>query len=100
MICCDKNESEILCEYCGRFYQDNLVHFACNCYRFKDIQDIFWQHLIDHFDVAISVQLFSLDDEHLIDCLLGAPIGVDINEFEENKLAIHCFNYICSLNCF
>ena len=54
---------KLLCEYCGKMFSDELQHLACSCDKMQDLQDQFWQRLIDEFDINISVYMFAVDDE-------------------------------------
>ena len=67
------------------FYSDSLLHFAYHCSNYNTIQDVFWQSLIDNFDVYVSMNLCGncgMDDVSFVNCLLGAPMDVDICEYD------------------
>ena len=63
----------VLCEYCGQFYSDTIIHFTTNCSYCTIDQNTFWDIISNDFSVSISAGLYNLDDQAFVDVILGGP---------------------------
>ena len=97
LICRVSNDNHILCEFCGRLYVDKLEHFAWNCYKTREDKNLYWNFLINDFDVSISAHMFSLENDEFVDCLLGANMEIDIEEAVDERLMFLNMNFLSTL---
>lgn len=98
MLCTVKRNFTLLCEFCGVLHTDVVFHRAIVCPATSDIREEFFQCLCDFFPIEISLVLNNMDDEKLLQTLLGAchdELDVLLNDNQ------YCyFLYLCSLYLF
>ena len=68
------NDMELLCEFCGRFYSDKVLHSVTICDLYIMLRDSFWAEIINSFPCAFSAHIYNLEDLELLKCMLGAPL--------------------------
>jgi hypothetical protein len=51
-----------------------FVHVCCNCQYHFEIQNIWWDLIIEHFCFELYVELSSYEDEVLYQILLGKTV--------------------------
>lgn len=66
----------MLCEHCGALFRDYLVHYVAVCPKFNEQRDQFWNFVTNNFSVQLSAGLFNLEDDQLVNILLGAPCHI------------------------
>ena len=70
------SSSLVLCEHCGALFRDYLVHYVAVCPKFNEQRDQFWNFVTNNFSVQLSAGLFNLEDDQLVNILLGAPCHI------------------------
>ena len=60
-----------ICRLCEKQYTDIFVHMCCNCPHSFEIQNIWWDLIIEIFCLELFVELSSYEDEVLYQILLG-----------------------------
>ena len=91
------NKDELLCEFCGKMFVDQVVHYVCDCCYTRTERDVFWDIMHDNVDIEICADLFNLEDSDLVDVILGGPYQhIDTIELHVEFLCI-AFNFICKL---
>ena len=66
------SNTQDVCAVCHRVYIDVYVHACCNCFGTWQIQDAWWDTVIDNFPVELFNELYSKDEEELYQILLGS----------------------------
>ena len=67
-----KCKTVILCEFCGELYNDSIYHKATTCISTCSQRQEFFECLTDNFSVNVSALINNMNDEELLDTLLGA----------------------------
>ena len=67
---------DFLCEVCGFRSRDKLLHMVVSCPAFARERDRFWDFINNHFPVEFAAYLNNLEDEILVNSLLGAPLNL------------------------
>ena len=98
LICRDSYDDPLLCEFCGKMYNDVLKHRCLSCDNYKEDRDQFWHILINDFSIDLSVAVFHLDDDDFLCVLLGGVNEIKIEDFEEDRFLKLCINFICKMN--
>ena len=68
------NDSEILCEFCGRIFKDTVLHRIIDCEQMHVRREKFWCDIVNNFPCMFGMWLHNLDSERLIGIMLGAPL--------------------------
>jgi hypothetical protein len=67
-----KKDTVILCEFCGELYRDSLYHKTTSCPSTGDKREEFFECVTDNFSIQLSAHLNNMNDNELLDTLLGA----------------------------
>ena len=84
-----------LCESCGLLFNDTLQHRVTSCCRFSSERESFWTFITDNFPIDVHVALHNMEDDELIEAMLGAPTVFVENTLKDNTYWI--FMYRCAV---
>ena len=73
-------EETLLCEFCGRIFNDYVLHYALQCPHTELQRNAFWDKICNYFDVELSAYLYNLDDTDLANVILGGPCSMIQNK--------------------
>ena len=68
------NDTEILCEFCGRIFMDTVLHRILDCELMQVRREQFWCDIVNNFPCLFGMWLHNLDSERLIRIMFGAPL--------------------------
>ena len=94
------NSTSDLCVICKRQFRDIYVNACCNCSSTKNLQNLWWDFIIEKFPVEIFIELYSYD-EQIYQILLGRRLVTDTMIDTENftKLChVHVIQCIAKYN--
>ena len=66
-------DDNILCEHCGRFFQDAAYHYITQCSSTNEHRDRFWDKIHNSMSVELAAYLLNIEDHQLVVIILGAP---------------------------
>ena len=102
MLCVMKSKDNILCEYCRVLYSDIVLHKAIVCPNTNELREEFFTCLTDYFSVYVSSYINNLEDEVLLQTLLGAcddTLDTLLTDEQYCYLLYLCSLYLFNLKC-
>jgi hypothetical protein len=63
----------ILCEFCGQFFKDSVMHYVVNCGHTYNEREQFWDIVLNELGVVPAANLNTLEDDELVTVILGGP---------------------------
>ena len=68
----------LLCEFCGLFYKNPIIHVLTSCYYYSNERDRLWDFISNYCSVHLEAYLVNLSDEELVSVMLGCPFPDEI----------------------
>ena len=87
-------EISLLCEKCGHFLSNIVIHIMCSCDRLGDVREQLWESLISIDPIDFSVYLDSLTPELFIATMLSCDTEYDLDDTNRNYLTRICITYM------
>lgn len=75
-----------LCNICNQQFSDLYVHVCCSCNCTFKLRDLLWDVITENFTLDLFVELYSYDEEHLYQTLLGRKLRTHIENDDQNEL--------------
>lgn len=87
-----------VCPHCNRNFRDTLCHIVTSCESTLDIRNAFMEYIVDNYTPQFSVSITSLDNEELLQFLLGrhTDLSEALDEADYRKLFIVSASYVAS----
>ena len=86
-----------LCEYCGKLYNNNALHYSVSCPITYDERETFWDIIINTMSIHVGVHLHTLADEELLETLLGGPCPVFSDAEDHLHFLVISINFLSKL---
>ncbi len=87
------SEGSTLCLHCNTEYIDCTDHILNSCRALNNIRNMLWDTIVDVFNVEAEVNLFSRDDDDIVDILLGKDWSY-LNNVSDKDL------FLCTISTF
>ncbi|CAG2254139.1 unnamed protein product [Mytilus edulis] len=87
--------NRILCDKCGKLFDDPCTHAILSCDYTVDARDQFWRSVIDINPITFSVHLGNMTDNKLLNCILACDTDFDLQNEEREQFNFIDFNTDC-----
>lgn len=78
--------SEQICCYCEQSYTDQIVHYVQYCSKYTETRELYWSLVVNTCSVQLSSYLYNLEDERLVEILLGKSLDLAIPTLDADHL--------------
>ncbi len=100
-ICClirkPHNDPEVLCDRCGKFFEDPSIHAICNCDSNNETRDEFWSDVININPIDFNIHLGNMTDLELTWTLLSCHTDFQLDDDHKETFEIICVKYFYKL---
>ena len=98
IIASPPNRENILCEFCGKIFQDYVEHYVCNCTKTMVERETYWEIINNTQDLDVACYLHNISDDKLVDIMLGGPCSMFTELDSHIELLVTCINFLCKLS--
>ena len=87
---------QLLCDKCGKLYQNIIEHLLVSCDRTRDKRDDFWQDIINIDPIDFSVYMDNLSSIDFICTVLSCDTTYELDQDELLLFSKMCLHYVAS----